>query len=104
MSKQRAPWFCQDCRVPMLYSKKLDYHICPKCKATVQHSDETDQYVEDEIIALMRDLVPTHKDRDFIPLTGKGGHGKGGSSNRTKKPKSKKLSLSQLNMKLHNEV
>ena len=96
--KNRQPWFCQDCRVQMVYINKLDMHFCPKCKVRVYHSND-DDYYEDEIISLMRDLHKTHlPKKDPIPA----GHallGGGGSKSkgRSREGDMKKKTLSQIN-------
>ena len=101
MSKQRDPWFCQDCRIMMLYNDKEDYHICPKCKARVYHADEKDEYLNDEIRSLMKDMAHTHKPREALPAGGAlPGGGGSKSKGRSRKSDMKKKSLAQLNMGL----
>lgn len=103
MVKQRADWFCQDCRVTMIYDTKNDRHVCPNCKAQVWHYNHDDPVVEDEITKLMREkyksnLPPVNP----IPA---GGPSKGGGGSKAKGRSNKgamqKKSLSQINAGLN---
>jgi len=96
----RKPWFCQECRVVMDYNDKFDYHKCPNCGYEAWPPDKANTV--DEITSLMQDRAIAHKPRE-VPPAGEPMLG-GGSKNSVKKPKSKKLTLNQLNIKLHNEV
>ncbi|MBP1764158.1 MAG: hypothetical protein H6Q65_1216 [Firmicutes bacterium] len=97
----RKPWFCQECRVVMKYDEKYDFHKCPECGFEAWPPDKVQPV--DEITSLMKDKAKAHKPRE-VPPAGEAMLGGGGSKNSVKKPKSKKLSLHQLNLKLHNEV
>lgn len=102
MSKQRQAWFCQDCRVIMLFDIKQDRHICPKCKVQVWHSNEDDPFINDEIGSLMRDMAVTHKTLEVKPLGGAIVHGGGSKSKgRSRESDMKKKSLAQINAGLN---
>lgn len=98
------PWFCQDCRVVMLYNDKLKCHICPQCKTEVWPPNKAD-VVHDEMMSLMIDMQKNHKPRECMPMVGgrvKGGGSKSGK--RSKSEKMKKDTLSTLNNKLYKET
>jgi hypothetical protein len=84
----------------MDYIEIDDIYRCPECGAEVWPKDT--HVPTDEIEKLMFDKRRNHKPKECLPA-GEAVPG-GGSSNHVKKPKSKKLSLYQLNIKLHNEV
>lgn len=97
---KREPWFCQDCRIVMFYNEKEDYHICPKCLVRVYHSDEKDDYLNDEVRKLMQDMYKTHVPKEILPQgrpTLKGGSKCKG---RSRKQDMKKPSLAQINIGL----
>ena len=100
--KQRKPWFCQDCRVLMDYIEIDDIYRCPKCAVEVWPSDT--HVPTDEVEKLMFDNRRNHQPKECLPageaLLGISGK----SGNALKKPKSKKLTLNQLNAKLHLET
>jgi len=93
-------WFCQDCRVLMIYSDKIESHICPECGVMVAKYIPGDKYVDNEIKQLMHDMRRNHKPREYLPA-GEALPGGGGNKSRVKKPKSKKKSLNQLNNALY---
>lgn len=80
MSKERADWFCQDCRVPMLYDKKNDRHFCPACMVQVWHYDKDEPIPDNsEIAKLMREMYKANLPaKDPIPagraMSGRGGN------------------------------
>ncbi|HMM20616.1 MAG TPA: hypothetical protein PKA10_07735 [Selenomonadales bacterium] len=96
---QREPWFCQDCRLVMLYNKKEDFHICPKCKVRVYHADDKDDYLNDEVRSLMRDMYKTHlPQKEPLPINPyPAGYGGSKSKGRNRKQEMKKKTLSQIN-------
>lgn len=105
MNAQRKSWFCQDCRVTMIYDKKNDRHICPTCKTMVNYHDENDFYLNDEIGSLMRDMAATHRQLEVKPLCGAivpGGGSK--SKGRSRDSDMKKKSLAQINAGLNGKA
>ena len=93
-------WFCQDCRVLMIFHPKEKVHVCPKCKTKVFPNDEdADRKLNNEIYSLMADMAPTHRQTEVKPsgpfILG------GGSKSSKKKAKSTKPSLAELNNKLY---
>lgn len=93
-------WFCQDCRILMIYHPKEHIHVCPKCKIKLHPNDEdTDLKINNEIYSLMVDMAPTHRQTDVKP-SGPFVLG-GGSKSSNKKSKSTKPGLNELNNKLY---
>lgn len=86
---ERKPWPCIQCLV-MMELVNDDYCKCPVCGTEVWFNFNAPK--GDEITELMRDKLKTHKSREDIPLTGKGGHSKSRSkSGRKRKKPPKKL-------------
>ena len=98
----RKPWFCQECRIQMLYDKKQDFHKCPECGTEVWMNIEEDSLKSDEdeeIDALMREKYKANLPaKEPIPAGGAllGGGGSK-SKGRSRKGDMKKKSLSQIN-------
>lgn len=58
---------CQDCRVFMVLDKKNKRYICPKCYMMLYLRDRGDEYIEDEVLQLMRGLRHLHEPREVLP-------------------------------------
>jgi hypothetical protein len=86
----------------MLYDKESRCYVCPYCKAYVTLKEPNDQYVDDIIIQLMKDMHKTHLPAACIPAgQAKKGGGGGSSKGRSRKGDMNKKSLSQINTGLN---
>lgn len=97
----RKPWFCQDCRVSMIYDSKQDYYKCPECGTEVwPEADKVSKPTKEqaEIHSFMQQMAPTHFAKEALPAGGPLlGSGGSKSKGRSRKADMQKKSLAQIN-------